>query len=116
MLKLDVKSVDGVIVATIPVKHIASDDDVQQISLEIKSLLSSTDSKRFLLNMERVESMASLMVGELILLQKVFKKDSAMLRLCSLNPLVVESLQISGICDLLDIDDNQEAALANLKA
>lgn len=116
MSQLDIKTVDQITVITIATKHIASDDDVHEISREIKDVLTGLVEKKILLNMEKVEAMASLMVGELIMLQKVFEKNSALLRLCSLNPIVVESLKISGICELLDIDENEEVGLANIKS
>ena len=116
MSNIDVKKIDSITVAKVTIKHIASDDDVHSISREIKELLSDVDDKRIILNMEKVEVMASLMVGELIMLQKVFQKNSATLRLCSLNPTVVESLRITGICDLLPIDEDEESSLAQILA
>lgn len=116
MSKIDVSTVDDIVVATIVTRRIVSDDEVHQISREIRGLLGRSENPRILLNMERVEVMASLMVGELIMLQKAFEREDAKLRLCSLNSLVVESLKISGICELLAIDENKQVGIENLKA
>ena len=110
---IDVRTVDTVTVASVSLKHITNDEEVHGISREIKDLLSSIENKKILLNLERVETMASLMVGELIMLQKIFKNNSADLRICSLSPTVGEALKISGISDLLDIYEDEQAGLAN---
>ena len=103
-------------VATIVIKRIVSDEEIHQISREIRSLLGRSMQPKVLLNMEQVEVMASLMVGELIMLRKTFENEGSYLRLCSLNPFVFESLEISGICDLLAIDKNRQAGIENLKS
>ena len=63
MSQIDVKTVDGIIVATVTTKRISTDDQIHSISKEIKTLLTQNETKKLLLNMGNVESMVSLMIA-----------------------------------------------------
>lgn len=116
MSKVDVRIVDGVTVATINTKLISSDDAVHIISKEVKEILNGCETRKVLLNLERVEMMPSLMIGELIMLKKHFEANKAQLRLCNLRPMIAESLNISGLCDLFEIDEDEQTGLQNLQS
>ncbi|MEE2642766.1 MAG: STAS domain-containing protein [Planctomycetota bacterium] len=116
MSRLDVTTVDGVTVATVNQARMTLDDDIHSLSRELKLQLSRSESRKILLNLEHVVVMASMMIGELVMLKKHFEANDSLLRLCGLSPTVVESLQISGICDLFEIDNTEEVGLANFRS
>ena len=116
MSQLEVKSIDGVTVATITDSWLSDDDQIAAIVREIKLLGSDDSSAKILLNFADVNSMTTMMVGELLMVQKYFVDNDVSFRMCALRPHVVESLQISGLCDLFEIDENEQAGLAELKS
>lgn len=114
MEHLTIKTENDVVIATLVDAHISVDDLVNSISKEIKHLINEYPKDKFILNFSNVNSMASLMIGELIMIKRHFETNDRQLRLCSLNEHVTESLRISGICDLFQIDENEQAGIAEL--
>lgn len=116
MSQLEVMVVDGIIVARITESWLSDDGQISSLIREIKNLAVEHPNRGLILNFQGVNAMATIMVGELLMLQKQLEESGITFRICSLRPHVVESLQISGIYQLFKIDDNEQQGLAELKS
>ena len=63
------------------------------------------------MNLEKIEFMASAMIGQIMLLHKQCKKDKIDLKLCSISPNIMEVFKITTLDKILDIQDNELKAI-----
>jgi anti-sigma B factor antagonist len=110
---LDIKDKDDVVVVTLLDVKILDTAAVAEIGEEFKNLtLQAAADKKLLLNFGRVQFMSSAMIGQIMKLYKMCKKDKVRLKLCAICPNIMEVFQVMGLKKVLDIYDTEEQALA----
>lgn len=96
-------------------KKIRDEDEIQQLGDELFSLVDDQETKRLLLNFEKVDIMSSAALGKLIRLDKKVKKADGQLKLCCICPNIYEVFTITKLNQVYDIYDDQRSALAAFK-
>lgn len=90
----------------------ATSPDAQK---EIFGVLDSIEPKKVILNLEKTAYVASSGLRVFLTLAKRLKSAGGALKLCEANKVVDEILSISGFKKILDVVENEEVALEELK-
>lgn len=103
---------EDVVVVTFQEAKILDETQIERIGREFKGLtLQASADHKLLLNFERVKFMSSSMIGQIMLLAKMCKKDKVNLRLCSICPNIMEVFKLMGLQKVLQIHKTEEDAL-----
>jgi anti-sigma B factor antagonist len=86
---------------------------IQQIGKELMEKVTEAANKKLLLNFETVTFMSSAMIGKLILLNKKCKGDDIKLKMCNISDNVMEVFKLMRLNKILDLQTNEEKALAS---
>ena len=112
MNMLDIRDAGDVVVVSLKQTKILDQTVIGQIGNEFKDLtMQAAADRRLLLNLSKIEFMASAMIGQIMLLYKQCKKDKIDLKLCSISPNIMEVFKITTLDKILDIHDTQQKAL-----
>ena len=76
---------NGVRVVYIPDVRLTDESRIEALSGDLVTIVNRSDVTRLLLNFGNVKFMGSAMIGKVILLNKMCKKEKVDLRLCRLN-------------------------------
>ena len=109
---MEIRDVDDVVVVTLTDVKILDTAAIAAIGEEFKNLtLQAAADKKLVLNFSRVQFMSSAMIGQIMKLYKMCKKDKVILKLCNICPNIMEVFQVMGLKKILDIYDTEEKAL-----
>jgi anti-anti-sigma factor len=112
MNMLDIREVQDVVVVTFKHSKILDQTVIGQIGEEFKGLsLQAAADRRLLLNLAKIEFMASAMIGQIMRLHKQCKQDKVDLKLCSISPNIMEVFRITTLDKLLNIYPTEEKAI-----
>lgn len=92
-------------------EKIIDDLKIQQIAKELGETVDRVEKQRMLINFERVKFMSSAMIGKLILLGKRCKNDKIELKLCSIQPNIMEVFKIMKLNKVFELYDDESSAL-----
>jgi anti-sigma B factor antagonist len=110
---LRLESVDGVIVVSFRVTQILADEDGEAIDMQLTGLVEDEGYKFLLLNFSNVEFFGPPdEIGKLVRLKKKIAAVGGKLKLCCINPGMLEVLGITGIDRDFEIYPDEEKALA----
>ena len=111
-MTLNLQEKDDVVVVTFQDLRILDQAQITEIGEEFKNLtLQSAADHKLLLNFDRVQFMSSTMIGQILRLSKMCKKDKVKLKLCSICPNIMEVFNLMGLRKVLDIYDTEQNAL-----
>ena len=111
-MTLNLQEKDDVVVVTFQDLRILDQAQITEIGEEFKNLtLQSAADHKLLLNFDRVQFMSSSMIGQILRLSKMCKKDKVKLKLCSICPNIMEVFNLMGLRKVLDIYDTEQDAL-----
>ena len=85
---------------------------IKEIGDELIELIEKHNKTKLLVNFEGVDYLSSAALGKLITLNKKAQAANGKLKLCCINPTIVEVFKITKLDQLFDICDTQESALA----
>jgi len=109
---LDIKDKEDVVVVTLLDVRILDTAAVAEIGEEFKNLtLQAAADHKLLLNFAKVQFMASAMIGQIMKLHKMCKRDKVRLKLCCICPNIMEVFHVMGLHKVLDIYDTEQKAL-----
>ncbi len=112
MKMLDIRDARDVVVVSFKHTKILDQTVIRQIGAEFKDLtMQAAADRRLLLNLNKIEFMASAMIGQIMLLYKQCKKDKIDLKLCCISPNIMEVFKITTLDKLLDIHDTEHKAI-----
>ena len=112
---LSLETRDDVIVAAFTVAHLDDDENIEQLGHEIFSLVDEVGCRKLVLDLSRVDRMASIVVGKTITLHRKLHRREGMLVLCGLSDTITRILATSGLLDYFNVADNVEAAVDAVK-
>jgi anti-sigma B factor antagonist len=113
MSQLTITDHDDVVVVRFNNVKILDEGVIRQIGGEFEKLTTEAAAERkLLLNFDRVTFMSSAMIGQIMKLYKQAKKDGIALKLCSIDPTIVEVFKITRLDKLLDIRKTEADAMA----
>lgn len=111
-MSLDIKSVNGVVVARIEEPCL---DCARHINLTGKQLMGAVDlageQRKLVVNFCCVEIMTSAMLGQLVTFHKHCKMAGVAIKLTGLAPHLMEILEITNLHRLFEVASNEEQAI-----
>ena len=111
-MTLNLQEKDDVVVVTFQDLRILDQAQITEIGEEFKNLtLQSAADHKLLLNFDRVQFMSSSMIGQILRLSKMCKKDKVKLKLCNICPNIMEVFNLMGLRKVLDIHDTEHDAI-----
>ena len=106
MTGLDVKRREGFIVVSFQPRTLTADEQILQISDDLKKILDSTSTgTRLLLDFRNVEAIASMMLGDLVALNKSALRKGVILQFCGFTSdvlRVIETCKLNRLFDILE--------------
>jgi anti-anti-sigma factor len=113
MAHLNIVERQDVVMVTFNNVKILDESVIRQIGGEFENLTTEAAAERkLLLNFDRVTFMSSAMIGQIMKLYKQTKADGIALKLCSIDPTILEVFKITRLDKLLDIRKTEADALA----
>jgi anti-sigma B factor antagonist len=103
---------NGVRVVYIPDVRLTDESRIESLASDLGSIVGRSDINRLLLNFGNVKFMGSAMIGKLIMLNNLCKREKADLRLCRLNEELHAVFKQMKIDKILRIHATEEEALA----
>lgn len=85
---------------------------IDQIAATLDKLLNKCEQGKMLLNFEGVRFMGSAMLGKLITLNKRCKDLAVHLKLCSIDPQIMQVFKMTKLDKVFDIYDEEGKALS----
>jgi anti-sigma B factor antagonist len=113
MSHLNIVDRQDVVMVTFNNVKILDESVIRQIGSEFEKLTTEAAAERkLLLNFDRVTFMSSAMIGQIMKLYKQTKADGIAMKLCSIDPAILEVFKITRLDKLLDIKKTEADALA----
>jgi anti-sigma B factor antagonist len=84
---------------------------VRQIGQELRAAVSQSPNQKLLLSFRGVTYLTTMMISELVLLNKACHAAGVELRLCDVPPQIMEVFRIVKLHKLIKIKANEEAAI-----
>jgi len=106
--------VNDVLVIQILESCVVFPKEVDPVSQAIGELTGASTARCVIINMARVRYLSSSALGMLVRIHREMSGRGKSLRICGLNAELQDNFQITQLDRLLDIRDNEEAALAGL--
>jgi len=110
--RLEVSEVGDVTVVRFADRKILDEASIQELGAELFRLVEEDHRKKILLNFTNVDFLSSAALGKLITLDKKVKADNGKLKLSNIRPEIYDVFAITKLNRLLDIKDDEAAALA----
>ncbi len=113
---LDVKQVAGVTVIGIKARGVLDPETAEAIGEQVLNVLEEHGAARLVVDLSTVETMNSLMLGNLINLHKKAEADGGRLALCHVHPKLQEVFDVFRLPRLLHIYADEAEALRSFGA
>lgn len=88
-------------------KKILDEASIQELGVELFSLVEQDNRKAILLDFSNVEFLSSAALGKLITLDRKVKTHKGRLKMCSIRPEIYEVFQITKLNKVFDIRKDQ---------
>src|SRR5712691_4238318 len=102
---LEVETIRDVVVARPTLRRILNEDKIEVLGRQLEELVADPGRSKFVLNLEAVESMASMMVARLYSVHRKVAAAGGRLVLCGVQPGLREVFKILKFSDLVRIYD-----------
>jgi len=110
--RIDVSKVGDISVVRFVDKKILDEAGIQELGLELFSLVETDNRKSLLLNFTNVEFLSSAALGKLITLDRKVKAHKARMKMCNIRPEILEVFQITKLNKVFDIRGEEPEAVA----
>ena len=108
---LRIRRANGVAIVSFLTPYLQTEEVITNVGAELFKLVEEEGFTKILLSFDGVRFVSSAMLAEVIKLHKALSKSKGRLRLCSLDPTVREVLRVSQLDRLLEVFDDEAAAL-----
>jgi anti-anti-sigma factor len=109
---LHLNFVNGVAVIGFATPYLQSEDAIATVGAELFDLAERWEFSKVLITFEGVRFASSSMLAQIVRLHKQLAKAKGRVRLCCLNPSLREVLRASQLDRLMEVFDDENAALA----
>ena len=109
---LHLNFVNGVAIISFTTPYLQAEDAIEKVGNELFDLVKKWDCSKVLLTFDGVRFVSSSMLAQVVKLHKTLAKTKGRVRLCSLTPALREVLKASQLDRLLEVFDDETAALA----
>jgi len=112
--RIEVNESSGVSVIRFKDEKIIDPESIQQLGLELFSLIEKDQRTKLVLNFSKVDFLSSAALGKLITFEKKAKKAGSELILTNISPEIFQVFAITNLDKLFKIKDSEADALAVL--
>ena len=113
MSNLTIQDRGDVVMVSFPQARILDEATIRTIGNQFEKLtLEAAANRKLLLNFKGIDFMSSAMLGQIMKLNKKCTADKIKLKLCGICPQVMEAFTITRLNKVLQIEADEEAALA----
>src|SRR5512136_592639 len=95
-------------------KRLTDSVTIQAMYEELQLIAKDKKTNKIVLNMDGVEYLSSAVLGKLISLLKLVKKEKGDLRLCNIHPNVAEIFNVTQLDRVIGIDKGVKEAVAQI--
>jgi anti-sigma B factor antagonist len=110
--RINVAKIGDVTVVKFLDKKILDEANIQELGLELFSLIEHDNRKSILLNFSDVEFLSSAALGKLITLDRKVKASKGRLKMSNIRPEIFEVFQITKLNKVFDIRNDEAEAVA----
>jgi anti-sigma B factor antagonist len=110
--RIDVSKVGEVTVVKFVDKKILDEASIQELGIELFSLVEHDNRKSVLLNFSNVEFLSSAALGKLITLDRKVKAAKGRLKMSNIRPEIFEVFQITKLNKVFDIRKDEVEAIS----
>jgi anti-sigma B factor antagonist len=110
--RIEVSKVGDVTLVKFADKKILDEANIQELGVELFSLVEQDNRKAILLDFSNVEFLSSAALGKLITLDRKVKTHKGRLKMCSIRPEIYEVFQITKLNKVFDIRKDQPEAMS----
>ena len=110
--RIDVSKVGEVTVVKFVDKKILDEASIQELGIELFSLVEHDNRTAILLNVADVEFLSSAALGKLITFDRKVKAAKGRLKMCHIRPEILEVFQITKLNKVFDIRGDEAEAVA----
>ena len=96
-------------------RKILDESSIQDLGIELFSLIESEGVRRLVLNFTRVDFLSSAALGKLTTLDRKVKAAKGKLKLCCIRPEIYEVFKITRLDRLFEIHPDEESAVAAIE-
>lgn len=104
--------VNGVAVIGFATPYLQTEDAIAKVGEELFELAGRWDFSKVLITFEGVRFVSSSMLAQIVKLQKQLARNKGRVRLCNLTPTLREVLRASQLDRLMEVFEDEKAALA----
>ena len=115
MTGLITTTTDGVQVLDFEETKILDQESVDSISGELQAIAQSTDAKKIVIDMNRIELMTSTMIGQFVNFNNQCKERDIAVHFCNLTTQIRELFKITKLDSMLTIAETREKAIASFE-
>ncbi len=112
--KIGVEYAKNATIATLMDERVLEDIDVQALEDSIMPLIEETSGTNLVINFCDVKFLTSAVLGLLIRVSKKIYESGGQLKLCGINPQILEIFKITRLDRVFDIYEDQEKAIQSL--
>lgn len=114
--RLTVTNSGGTTVVTLTDRKILDEVNITQIGEQLAGLVAKSPKPQLVLDFNNVSHMSSSALGMIITLHKRVRDKNGQLRLCSIQPAIMEVFVITRLSEILRICATPQEALDSLKS
>jgi anti-sigma B factor antagonist len=108
------RNIGGVAVVGFPTPYLQAEDAIEKAGAELIDLVEGRGFAKVVVSFDGVRFVSSSMLAQLVKLHRRVSKANGVLRLCCLNPALLEVLRHSHLDRLFEIHENEAAAMQKL--
>ncbi len=112
---LEIEYCGDVVVATLTDERILEDEQIQALEGSFMPLIEQTDNIQLIIDFSNVKFLTSSVLGLLIRISKKVYEKNGKLRLCAINPKIMEVFRITRLDKIFEIFSDKDDALVGLK-
>ena len=109
--QIAVKYESNAVVATLTSEKILEDQDIRDLEEALMPLIAQAETKNLVIDFSNVKFLTSSALGLLIRVSKRISESSGNLRLCSIDPRILEIFRITRLDNVFDIQPDTESAV-----
>lgn len=109
---LHLNFVNGVAVISFATPYLQTEDAIARVGAELFELAERWSFTKVLITFDGVRFVSSSMLAQIVKLHKQLAKNKGRVRLCCLTPTLREVLKASQLDKLMEVFDDEKAALA----
>ncbi|MEE2639218.1 MAG: STAS domain-containing protein [Planctomycetota bacterium] len=106
------RNVGDIVVAGFEEAKMLDEAVINEVADELNALVDQNEGGKLLLDFGTISFMSSSMIGKVVFLEKACKKKNVTMKICSINPSVMEVFNLMNLGKVLDLYDDGEAAIA----